>query len=477
MDDYEDYDGVGLAKRVARGDVSPTELLDAAIARVEARDERFGAIVYRMFDVARAEIEAGLPEGPFRGVPFLLKDLHLGWPGVPLTNGSRLFADHVSKVESELVARYRRAGLVVFGRTHSPEFGLVTSSESALYGRTKNPWNLEHTSGGSSGGASTAVTAGYAPLANASDGGGSIRIPASCCGLFGMKPSRGRTPAGPVRGEGWCGMTAVHAVTRSVRDSAALLDATSAPDPGAPYQAQPPARPFLEEVGAPPGRLRISLQRATWNGTEVDPDCLTALEDAASLCRELGHEVVDEAFEVDARALGLATSTIIAVDTHAALTQRAEALGRPLAEEDVEPGTWAMASLGASRRGADLLAATRTIHAAGRQLADHLTRFDLVLSPTMAVPPVRLGVLSPSNPDRAEQLGTLLRSVGFTQLGNATGSPAMSVPLFWSESGLPIGAQFMGRRDDEATLFRLAAQLEAARPWFDRRPALDEREG
>jgi amidase len=472
MKDYEGYDALGLADLVKRGETSAEALLDEAISRVEARDGQIGAVVVQMFDEARAAIEAGLPKGVFEGVPFLLKDLHLAWPGVALTNGSQLFADYVPSVESELVARYRKSGLVVFGKTHSPEYGLTTSSESRLYGQTRNPWSPEHTAGGSSGGASAAVSAGYLPLANASDGGGSIRIPASCCGLFGMKPTRGRTPLGPLSGEGWAGMSAVHAVSRSVRDSAALLDVTAGPDVGAPYAAQPPVRPFLEEVARKPGPLRIAIQTSAWNGIEPHADCVAALEDAASLCRDLGHVVEDAPFSVDPTVLAPATLTILSASTRVMMEQRAAVLGRPLREDDVEPGTWALAGLAQSRSATDYVSAVQTIHATGRRLAQHLENYDVILSPTMATPPHPLGLLSLSNPDRNAQGIAILQTVGYTQLANATGHPAMSVPLFWNDVGLPIGVQFLGRMNEEGLLFALAGQIEAARPWFDRMPDL-----
>lgn len=472
MDEYEGFDGLGLAALVASGETTAEDLLAAAISRVEARDGEYNAIVFRMFEEARQEIASGLPDGPFRGVPFLLKDLHLAWPGVPLTNGSAMFEKSVPTVESSLVARYRRAGLVVFGKTHSPEFGLTTSTETRLFGQTRNPWNPAHTSGGSSGGASTAVAAGYTPLANASDGGGSIRIPAACCGLFGMKPTRGRTPSGPQKGEGWSGMSVVHAVSRSVRDSAALLDATAGPDAGAPYAAQAPSRPFLDEVSTAPGRLKIAVQTTAWNGVEPHADCVAALEEAAALCRSLGHEVVNAPFAAAAEEIGPATLTIIGTDTRAALLARATELGRPLEEDDVEPGTWALISLAADKTSIDLLQAVRTLHRTGRALASHMEEYDVVLSPTMATPPLALGVLSLSNPDRGEQVGALVKTTGFTQLANVTGNPAMSVPLSWNEEGLPVGVQFMGRMNEESTLFRLAGQLEAEKPWFARRPVL-----
>jgi amidase len=473
LQDYEDYDGLGLADLVKRREVKAEELLEAAIARTQARDPVVRSIVIKMFEQARSAISEGLPTGPFEGVPFLLKDLHLAWPGVPLTNGSKLFADHVPTVESELVRRYREAGLVVFGKTHSPEYGLTTSTESQLYGQTRNPWNLERTSGGSSGGASAAVSAGIVPLANASDGGGSIRIPASCCGLFGMKPTRGRTPSGPHSGEGWAGMSAVHAVSRSVRDNAALLDATAGPDVGAPYAAQPPARPFLDEVTTTPGKLRIAIQSQPWNVAEPDEDCLAGLADAVALCRELGHEVVEAPFELDRAALARAALTIISANSRAMMEAQAESLGRPLVEDDVESGTWAVSRLSEQLGATDYVTAVKTIHAVGRELAEHLQDYDAIVSPTMATAPLPLGILSLSNPNPAEQTPALMKTTGYTQLANATGHPAMSVPLYWNEDGLPIGIQFLGRMDDESTLFRLAGQLESARPWFDRRPDSD----
>jgi amidase len=473
MKNYENYDALGLAELVKRGEASAEQLLEAAISRAEARDGALGAIVIPMFEEARKAVAAGVPSGPFEGVPFLLKDLHIAWPGVTLSNGSKLFADYVPDVESELVARYRKAGLVVFGKSHSPEYGLTTSTESRLYGQTKNPWNLEYTSGGSSGGASAAVAAGILPMANASDGGGSIRIPASCCGLFGMKPTRGRTPLGPAAGEGWAGMSAVHAVSRSVRDSAALLDATAGADLGAPYAAQPPARPFLDEVSRAPGKLRIAVQTQAWNGIEPHADCLAALADAAALSADLGHEVVDAPFAVDPAVLAPATITILSANTRVMMEQRAKSLGRPLREDDVEPGTWALANLSQKHGSTDYVRAVQTIHATGRALAGHLESYDVILSPTMTMPPHPLGLLSLSNPDRAAQGLAVLQTVGYTQLANATGHPAMSVPLFWSDAGLPIGIQFMGRMNQEGLLYQLAGQLESARPWFDRRPALD----
>ncbi|HEY8121464.1 MAG TPA: amidase [Myxococcota bacterium] len=470
MKDYEHYDGLGLAALVKKRAVSPSELLEVAISRCEERNPAINAVVIPMLEQARGAAKADVPKGPFEGVPFLLKDLHLNVAGVRTTNGSSLYAENVPANESELVARYRRAGLVVFGKSASPEFGLTCTTESRLFGQTRNPWNLEHTSGGSSGGASAAVAAGIVPLANASDGGGSIRIPASCCGLFGMKPTRGRTPLGPDSGEGWSGMSCVHAVTRSVRDSAALLDATAGPDLGAPYAAQPPLRPWLAEVGAHPGRLRIALDTETWNEAATHPDCRAAAEDAAKLCESLGHHVERARFAPSSiEQLRKAGLTVIAANIRWAIEAGARKQGREPKPDDVEPGTWLV---GALAKGMDAVAyadAIKVLHRTGRELARFLTQYDALLSPTMGTPPPKLGVLSLSAPDLQAQTRVLMEATGYTQLANTAGTPAMSVPLHWNAAGLPIGVQFIGRHDDEATLFRLAAQLERARPWFGRR--------
>jgi Asp-tRNA(Asn)/Glu-tRNA(Gln) amidotransferase A subunit family amidase len=471
MKDYENYDGLGLAALIKKRAVSASELLEAAIARCEQRGE-LNAVVIPMFEQARAAAKAEVPRGAFEGVPFLLKDLHLNVPGVRTTNGSNLYAENVPARESELVARYRRAGLITFGKSASPEFGLTCTTESRLFGQTKNPWNLEHTSGGSSGGASAAVAGGLTPLANASDGGGSIRIPASACGLFGMKPTRARTPLGPDTGEGWAGMSCVHAVTRSVRDSAALLDATAGADLGAPYAAPPPLRPWVAEVGAPPGRLRIALNTETWNEAATHPDCAAAAEDAAKLCESLGHHVERARFAPSSvEELRKAALTVVAANIRWAIEEGARKLAREPKQDDVEPNTWFIGALAKGLGAVDYAGAVKVLHRTGRELAQFLTKYDAILSPTMGTPPPKLGVLSLSNPDVATHTRVLLEATGYTQLANTAGTPAMSVPLHWNAAGLPIGVQFIGRHNDEATLFRLAAQLEQARPWFGRRPA------
>jgi amidase len=472
--DYAAYDAMGLAERVARGEVSPEELLDEAISRMERVNPTLNAVVIPMLDEARATLNAGLPEGPFRGVPFLLKDLALNYSGVPTTHGCRLFADHVPDHDSELVRRYKRAGLVIFGKSASPEFGLTTTTESILFGQTRNPWNLEHVAGGSSGGAAAAVAAGILPIAHASDGGGSIRIPAACCGLFGLKPSRGRMPFGPDVGEGWSGMSTMHAVSRSVRDNAALLDATDGADIGAPYPAPAKERPYLQELEREPEPLRIALLTETFNGLPTHPDCRKAAEDAAELCESLGHRVEATRLEVDSEGLGAASQAIMGGNVTSLLEDRAALLGRPLQPDDVEPFTWISVQGARERSAADYARAIRGIHAIGRTVENFLQGvdqgFDMILSPTMGAPPEKLGVPALSNPDLPGLVTALLTSIGYTQVFNASGHPAMSVPLYWNQAGLPIGIQFAGRLGDEGRLFQLAGQLERARAWSERRP-------
>jgi amidase/6-aminohexanoate-cyclic-dimer hydrolase len=470
-DELARYDGLGLAALVSRGEVRAADVLEAAIAAVEARNHEINAVVARLYDQARAAIASGLPAGSFTGVPYLLKDLGAHYRGAVTSYGGSLFKDFVVDHDSEITARLKRAGLVIFGKTNTPELGLASSTEPRLFGPTRNPWRLSHSAGGSSGGSAAAVAAGMVPMAHATDGGGSIRIPASACGLFGLKPTRARNPMGPDQGEGWGGASVGHAVTRSVRDSAALLDATSGPDPGDPYWAPPPARPFLEEVGRDPGRLRIALATTPWNGQPVDPECAEAARAAGRLCAGLGHHVEEASPAVDAGALGAATLVIIGANLRVALEARAAALGRELSEADVERVTWTRALQGHTARAADYGRAIGVMHRTGRQVVPFFQRFDALLTPTMCRPPHPLGVIDMMTTDEPAYTQAVLGTIAFTSLWNACGNPAMSVPLAWSRGGLPLGVQFVGRFGDEATLLRLAAQLETAQPWADRRPS------
>jgi amidase len=471
-DDYRKSDATQLAEWVARGDVSPTELLDTAIARNEAVEGAIRAISQKHYDLARHAIDQGLPQGPFTGVPFLLKDVSVQMAGTVTSNSSKLYADAVAPADTTLVARYRQAGLVIFGKTNTPEMGLAASTETALNGTTRNPWNLERTSGGSSGGAAAAVAAGIVPVAQGSDGGGSIRIPASCCGLFGLKPTRARTPIGPFVGESWGSMGSVHVLSRSVRDSAAFLDATQGAAPGDPYNAPPVVRPYVEELAMPPGRLRVALQLAPLSGSPVDAECVAAVQSAARLMQSLGHEVVEAMPPGSAEELGVASWALVAAGVSAALHRRAKVLGRELREDDVEPVTWRAVRHAASLSAVQHENALLAIHLHGRRMATFHERYDILMSPTLGQVPVPLGPQRMSNPDLDAYTAALLRFTPFTNLLNMSGQPSMSVPLHWSADGLPVGVMFSAAFGREDLLFRLARQLEEARPWFDRVPSV-----
>jgi amidase len=473
MDPFVTLDAMAQAELVRRKDVTPLELVDAAIARIERLNPQLNAVISTQFEQARAQAKGPLPQGPFTGVPFLLKDLLDAQAGVPLTSGSRFLKDHVPDYDSELVTRHRKAGLVILGKTNLSEFGILPTAEPRHFGATRNPWSLAHSPGGSSGGAAAAVASGMVPFAHAADGGGSIRIPASCCGLFGLKPTRGRLPMGPDVGDVMHGLVVEHALTRSVRDSAALLDATEGPDVGAPYVAPPKARPYLEEVGRPPGRLRIAVTTRTNNGAPVHPECLAAVESTVKLLGELGHTVVEGSLEVpqeellaQAFVVVWSSAVVLALDGMALLT------GREATAEDVEPLTWALYELGRSQGVSQYLLAHAALQRFARAFSAKWQDADLWLMPTLAEPPPPLGSFEGS---KAEPLEALFRAslfCPFTPLANITGQPAMSLPLHWTPEGLPVGVQCVGRFGDEATLLRLAAQLESARPWNQRRPPL-----
>lgn len=470
--ELDGYDAMGLAELVRRRRVSPLELLDSTLAKIAAINPRINAIALLHEAEARKQIAAGLDrDAPFAGVPFLLKDLWTGLAGTVTTNGSRFFADMRYSEDTEIVRRFKRAGLVIVGKTATPELGLSPSTESALHGATRNPWNLNRTAGGSSGGAAAAVAVRIVPMAHATDGGGSIRTPASCCALFGMKPTRARTPQGPEKFEGWSGLSVAHAVTISVRDSAALLDAISGPELGAPYIA-PAHGSFLAAARSRPKRLRIALMRKPLADIDVDAQCLTAVDQAARLCEELGHEVVEQAPAIDAAAMGAAFGTAVAVAIRQALEDRGRTLGRACRPEDVEPVTWAVAQSAKSIDGVALARARETFAMTGRAMAQLQQTYDVVLSPTQAQPPVELGRLTMSPQSFENYARDVTRFSPYTSLANVTGQPAMSVPLHWTPDGLPVGVMFVGRYGEEELLFRLAAQLEEAAPWRDRRPPI-----
>lgn len=470
--EYEDYDALGLAELVRRGDISPSELLEAAIERLESRDGEIGAVVFRLYDQARAAVATGLPSGPFTGVPFSLKDLSVFYAGVPTTAATRLLADFVPDHDSAVVGRYKRAGLVILAKTKTPEFALSLTTEPALYGPTRNPLSLTHSPGGSSGGAAAAVVAGYMPMAHATDGGGSIRAPASFCGLFGLKPSRGRVSPAPDFGEALAGMATSHCVSRSVRDSAALLDVSAGAEPGDPYAAPPFARPLLDEVGAPPGQLRIALCTTDFLGNPIDTECAAAATAAAKLCESLGHHVEEARPDLSGLSIIEAWRVIPAVNLLVNVTQRAKTLGRQPMPSDLEPMNWAWLELGRRTGADDYLRAISTMHALARRVGSFLERYDLILTPTLGQPSLKLGVVDTGGQEIEKYISLLFETIApHTALFNQTGGAAMSVPLHRTKEGLPVGVQFAGRLGDEPKLIRLAAQLEEAQPWTDRRPA------
>jgi amidase/6-aminohexanoate-cyclic-dimer hydrolase len=472
--EYEEFDATGLAGLIEKREVSPDELLDAALVRAEALNPKLNALVNLRVETARKHISEGLPEGPFHGVPFLLKDLGAEAVDFPSHNGSLLFADTEYSYDSELFARLKQTGLVTFGRTTSPEGGIGAVTEAQVYGGpTRNPWNLDHTSGGSSGGAGAAVAAGIVPAAHGSDGGGSVRIPASSCGLFGFKPTRARLPDGPASGEGWGGMAIEGFLTRSVRDTAALLDAVAGPDLGAPYWAPPMEGTFSEAMGKPPQRLRVAFQTTSFTGASLHPECRAAVEDAARLMLELGHEVEEITLDIDIYSLMCAWTNIVASGTALSVRERLQSRGRALERNEIEGVTRGALALAENISGADYLDALNDVHAFGRQMARLFVPFDVLITPTLAEPPAKVGRFKPVNEDFLDyRLGPegILPYSPFTAAFNASGQPAVSIPLHWTADNLPVGVHFAAAFGQDELLMTLSAQVEKARPWFARRP-------
>ena len=490
--DYPKYDGLGLAELVRKGEVSALELVDEAIRRIEAHNPALNAVVVKLYEQARAAAAAKSGEGSFAGVPFLVKDLLATIKGVPTSCGNRLLKDIPAALDSEIVRRWRKAGLILLGKTNTPEFGLTPYTEPVAFGPTRNPWNLERTPGGSSGGSAAAVAARIVPMASGGDGGGSIRIPASACGLFGMKPTRGRNPTGPLFGEAWHGFAIEHALTRSVRDSAALLDATEGADTGAPYAAPSHEGSFLSAVGRRPGRLRIAFTASPLLGGHVDPEVLRGLDDSVGLLEGLGHTLVEARPPVDGEAFSLAFITILAAELRADIEEVAKATGRRVSVADFDPSTFGLGMLGKAMRASEYAGAARYLQIETRKIAAFCEEYDFLLTPTLSRPPVEIASLQPSAGEKAlirligaVDGGAILKAMGiikplaaqtfefipWTPVFNVTGQPAMSVPLCRSSDGMPMGMHFVGRFGDEAGLFSLAGQLEEARPWKDLAPA------
>lgn len=489
--EYDLHDALGLAELVRNKEVGSGELCEEAICRIESIDPGINAVILRKFDTARKAARGKLKQGPFSGVPFLTRDLLTTCAGIPQTvcthNGSTPGND------CELMRRYMETGIIVLGETNTPESCLAACTGPLFNGHTRNPWSREHESGGSSGGSAAAVASGMVPMASGSDACGSLRIPASCCGLFGLKPTRGRTPTGPNQGEIWQGATAEHVVTRTVRDSAAMLDAVQGADIGAPYVISGPERSYLEEMKQGPGALRIAFTKRSPLGTEVHPECIDAVENAARLLTSLGHYVEEAEPAIDGPAMAKSFFMLHFGETSADISELKTMLGRKAVAADLEDAAWVFKLLGDCFSAGDFVLSMRKWNTFARQMGLFLTDYDLYLTPTLAFPPARtaekkhkpletllikiVGQFSRANFTSMSAIidELAMESMAcnpFTPIANITGLPAMSVPLHWTGEGLPCGVQFIGRFGDEATLFRLASQLEKTRPWFGKRPVV-----
>ena len=471
--EYADFDGLGLAHLVRKGEVTPLELVEEAIARIEKHNPTLNAVVHKAYDEARAVAKSKLPDGPFKGVPFLIKDIGLGVAGWPMTNGSALLAGYISPEDSELTTRYRAAGMVLTAKTNTPEFGIPGTTEGRFLGNCHNPWNPNHSTGGSSGGAAATVAAGIVPMAHASDGLGSIRIPAAQCGLFGMKPTQSRNPGGPDDSGRAHGLIVDHVVTRTVRDSAAMLDWTGYPEDDAPYAPAPKARPYMDEILTAPGRLRIAYCAQTVQDTPLHPDVQATFEKTVKLLGELGHTMIEKkTLDANIRKLYKAQGFVSGAMAVVGYEEWAEKTQRPL---DISTLEWlALVGYRAAKEMAprDVAWGLQTIRLIGRQILSLYRDFDVLLQPIQITPPPPLGFLDPMNVRAREFNRRQGQTFGLTPLANLTGQPAMSVPMGLSSDRLPLAMMFSGRYGDEATLFRLAAQLEQAQPWIDRKPPI-----
>lgn len=488
--EYGNYDGLGLAELVRKKKVTPIELVEEAIQRIETHNPKLNAVINRLYERARDTAKSDLPDGPFKGVPFLMKDLMATLKGIPTSAANKLWKDIPATVDSEMALRWQKSGVIVVGKTNTPEFGLVPYTEPETFGPALNPWDTSRTPSGSSGGSAASVAARFVPMASGGDGGGSIRMPSSACGIFGLKPTRGRTPTGPLMGEAWNGFAIEHVLTRSVRDSAAMLDATQGADVGVPYVI-PEVGPFLKEVSKKPGKLKIAVTTKPMLGKNVHPDCVQGVEETVKLLQELGHEVVEAAPEIDGENYSLAFLTIVAAHARADIEEAAEAAGKKASIDDFEVQTFGLGLFGTILKASDYARAIRYLQLVSRSIGHFFEDYDVLLTPVLNQPPVKVGELAmpPSQQAMVKTIARLgakwvLDAMGiikplaaetfefmpWTPVFNVTGQPAMSVPLHWNEAGLPIGMHFVGHWGDEATLFRLAGQLEEARPWKDKIP-------
>lgn len=467
--DYAAFDGLGLADLVRKKDVTPLEVLDAAIERIERHNGVLNAVVHKAYDEARETARGPLPDGPFAGVPFLIKDLGVRVKGWPRTSGSRFACVDTDAEDSELISRYRASGVVLAGKTNTPEFGIPGVTTSARLGPCRNPWNPDHVAGGSSGGAASAVASGMVPLAHASDGLGSIRIPAACCGLVGMKTTRDRNPNGQHDTDRAIGFSVDHVVSRTVRDSAAMLDATGYPEPGSPFAYPQKERPYLEEVTRSPGKLRIAFSSETPRGEPVDPEVRAALERTAQTLKALGHDVREEGLGIDYRLLYRAQGIVSAANFSAGIKRWIEIKGREPGD-DIEGLARRGYEAGKRLTAQDAGWAWQQLRIMNRQILAKFETWDVWLTPVLSTNVPRVDYLDTLMDDLKEFDRRQAATFGFTPPFNMTGQPSLSLPLHQSESNLPIAMMFTGRYGDEATLFRLAGQLEKALPWAQRSP-------
>ncbi|MEQ1754169.1 MAG: amidase family protein [Micropepsaceae bacterium] len=471
FDEYAQYDGLGLGELVAKKDVTPLELVEEAIARIEKHNGKLNAVVYRTFDRARSS--ATLPvRGPFSGVPFLLKDILGAQKGVPTRQGSNFLPPAPSPHDSTLVRRFTGAGLISLGKTNVPEFGLVPTTESTMYGPACNPWNLDYSTGGSSGGSGAAVAAGIVPLAHANDGGGSIRVPASANGLVGLKPTRGRNPLGPDLGDIMGGLIAEGVVSRTVRDTAAALDATAGNEMGDPYWAPPQAKSYLQESKTAPGTLKIAFATKSIFGMPFDPECVSAIKDTAKLLESLGHHVEEASPALSGEQLTLAFTPVWAAGVAMLIDATGMMTGRVPTESDFQGLTWGFYQQGKQVSASQYLMCWFQLQTMGRQVAQFHENYDLWLTTTLGAPTVRNGFLDMQEKDLTKAVGPLLNYLPVTAIQNATGQPGISLPLATSANGMPIGLHFAARFGEETTLLRLAGQLEQAKPWAGKHPAI-----
>ena len=461
--EYFSYDALGLAELVRTKQISSIELLEVAIALTEKLDPKLNAVPIKHFELARENLKNNTDSGIFNGVPFLLKDLNNYLKGTVTSGGSRVLENITADHTSELVKRTLDSGLNIFGKTNSPELGLTVTTEPVLYGPTRNPWDLDRSSGGSSGGASSAVAAGIIPMAQASDGGGSIRIPASCCGLFGLKPTRARTPLGPASLEGWGGQSIFHCVSVSVRDSAALLDVTSGPEKGAPYRSAYQEKSFLEQINIEPGNLKIGYLEDS--SISVDEDVEEVMNSTIDLCQKLGHSVESTKINFSSEEISLAIITIISSNVSYAVKSQSDQTGREVSNEYFENVTLQMAENGNNFSASDYVNAIKINHRLGQELEKMFDQYDVLLSPVLASPPIKIGTIDMNTNDMKTYVERLTKYSPFTGIFNQSGQPSMSVPLFRTKDNLPVGSMFSAAFGNENLLFSLAGQLEQAQPW------------